>query len=68
MKYLYDIREMSRLNIRCPVIRDSNCVFFWTHCKTAFPEVYSVIMCNAIFIIHASNIFILTICMLTQPG
>ena len=32
------------------------------------PEVYSIMMCNDIFIIHASNIFILIICMLTQPG
>ena len=31
-------------------------------------EVYSVTMCNAIFVIHASNRFILIICMLTQPG
>ena len=31
-------------------------------------EVYSVMMCNAIYVIHASNIFILIICILTQPG
>ena len=36
--------------------------------SNSLSEVYSVMMCNAIFIIHSSNIFILIICMLTQPG
>ena len=40
------------------------CYRGWWRC----PEVYSVMMCNSIFVIHASNIVILIICILTQPG
>ena len=30
--------------------------------------IYSLSMCHAIYVIHASNIYILIICMLTLPG